>query len=150
MRRWGTSVGRSRRQRDDDEDRILPLINIVFLLLIFFMVVGRLSAGDPFEIQPPYSRSNGAPANEPTLVSIGEDGQLALNGALIAEDALLAQVGQLNVPEIRIKSDGRVEALRVVALMNQFRALGIQSVRLMTVPDMSGSDTGGALAGVAN
>ena len=30
-----------------EDDRILPLINVVFLLLIFFMLAGKLSASDP-------------------------------------------------------------------------------------------------------
>ena len=41
----------------NDEERILPLVNVVLLLLIFFMLAGRLAASDPFEIAPPRSAS---------------------------------------------------------------------------------------------
>ena len=45
------------RPRNEDE-RILPLINVVFLLLIFFMLAGRLSASDPFQVEPPRSSAD--------------------------------------------------------------------------------------------
>ncbi|MEM1344164.1 MAG: biopolymer transporter ExbD [Pseudomonadota bacterium] len=138
MRRMATRPGAifaKRRQRESDDERILPLINIVFLLLIFFMVVGRLSAADPFEIVPPRSASEGQPANEPLLIAIGAEGQLALNGALISEEALLARIaGDQTSNEVRLKSDGRVAAARVVALIEALRGIGVASVRLMTVP----------------
>ncbi|MEL6204188.1 MAG: biopolymer transporter ExbD [Pseudomonadota bacterium] len=135
-----------RRARGDEDERILPLINIVFLLLIFFMVVGRLSAADPFEIVPPRSESAGQPPNEPLLVSIGAEGQLALNGRLMEEAALIAEVtaarAGAEAAELRIKSDGRVSAIRVVALLERLRAEGVTSVRLMTVPAERGASPG--------
>ncbi|MEM7667827.1 MAG: biopolymer transporter ExbD [Pseudomonadota bacterium] len=117
-----------------DDDRILPLINVVFLLLIFFMVVGRLSASDPFEINPPESISQGAPATDDFLIAIGTEGALALNNELMEEDELIARIVAANPAQLRMKTDNNVEANRVIALMERLRASGISSVRLMTVP----------------
>lgn len=36
---------------------MLPLVNIVFLLLIFFMMAGAVSAPEPLKVQPPRSWS---------------------------------------------------------------------------------------------
>ncbi|MEO0993622.1 MAG: biopolymer transporter ExbD [Pseudomonadota bacterium] len=133
---WAPGRVRRHRKRIHDEDRILPLINIVFLLLIFFMAVGRLSATDPFRIDPPESQSTGAPATGPLLIAVGAEGQLALNGDVLDEATLLARVasGDGPVPEVRIKSDGGAEAVRVVALIERLRQTGVETVRLMTVP----------------
>ncbi|MEL6219907.1 MAG: biopolymer transporter ExbD [Pseudomonadota bacterium] len=137
---WAPGRVRRHRKRIHDEDRILPLINIVFLLLIFFMAVGRLSATDPFRIDPPESHSTGAPATGPLLIAVGAEGQLALNGDVLDEATLLARVasggvsGDGPVPEVRIKSDGGAEAVRVVALIERLRQSGVETVRLMTVP----------------
>ena len=46
---------------------LVPLINIVFLLLIFFMLTGTLKRSDIFDISPPES-STGADAEAPELV----------------------------------------------------------------------------------
>ena len=37
------------------DDRIMPLINIVFLLLIFFLVAGAIREVEPVEVDPPRS-----------------------------------------------------------------------------------------------
>ncbi|MEM9735909.1 MAG: biopolymer transporter ExbD [Pseudomonadota bacterium] len=121
------------RKPNRDDDRVLPLINIVFLLLIFFMVVGRLSASDPFEIVPPRSISQGPPPAEEILVSIGPAGELALNGEIMERADVLSAIGTAT-SEVRIKSDGRVDATFVVGLIETLRRQGVASVRLMTVP----------------
>ncbi|MEM6678577.1 MAG: biopolymer transporter ExbD [Pseudomonadota bacterium] len=148
------SMFAKRRDRGDEDERILPLINIVFLLLIFFMVVGRLSAADPFEIVPTTSASDGKPANEPMLIAIGPAAELALDGTLIDEEALFKQIEAAG-PEaqIRIKSDGRVAAAQVVALIERLRNSGIARVRLMTVPtreEALGAGVGAGAGGAAD
>ena len=127
------------RQRPKDEDeRILPLINIVFLLLIFFMVLGKISASDPFEISPVLSSSKGTPPVEPLLVQVGSKGELALNGAVMDELALVAAV-EAAIREdatalVRLKADGEADALFVVMLMERLRVAGVKGVRFMTAP----------------
>lgn len=124
------------RERDHD-DRILPLINIVFLLLIFFMVVGRLSAADPFELTPIHSASDEAPSVQSWLVQVGPRGQLALNGLVLTEPDLLEQLeaaaGSREALDVRIKSDNRAEATLVVALLAKLRSVGVVQAQLLTV-----------------
>ncbi|MEM1275974.1 MAG: biopolymer transporter ExbD [Pseudomonadota bacterium] len=133
------SFRKPRRQLSSD-DSILPLINVVFLLLIFFMVVGRLSASDPFEVIPPHSVNQGEPAQDDMLIAIGAEGELALNGEIITEDHLIAAVTAAKVGELRIKTDNRASALATVALIEELRGVGVASVRLMTVPELGGGD----------
>lgn len=125
---------RRRKRAMDNDERIMPLVNIVFLLLIFFMVVGRLSAADPFKVLPPESANEGPQATEDNLVLIGQDGRLALNGEILPEDALLAKLSDVRADELRVKADGRAEAVRVVAVIERLKTVGFVSVRLMTVP----------------
>jgi len=72
----------------DGDASVLPLINVVFLLLVFFMVAGRLSGGDPFEVTPPESGTEGPAATAPMRVLLAADGRLALGtwqGVALAE-----------------------------------------------------------------
>lgn len=134
---------RKRRRRDDEDERILPLINIVFLLLIFFMVVGQLSASDPFEIEPLRSDTADDIPSEPLMVQVSADGRVALNGDILEEEALLAAIRQTvaqgETPDIRIKADGAADAQAMVLLLRKLRGVGVESIRLMTVaPPPSG------------
>ncbi len=123
----------------NDEERILPLINVVFLLLIFFMLAGRLAASDPFEIAPPRSASEGPVATQDLLVLVGADGRLALDGEVLDEAALEAAVAERLSKDgdarVRLKADGRAEATDVVAVMELLRGAGVERLKLLTVPE---------------
>lgn len=125
------------RPRSDDE-RILPLINVVFLLLIFFMLAGRLAASDPFQIAPPHSASEGASAAQDLVVLIGADGRLALDGTIMDEAALQSALAdRLSAhkdTKLHLKADSRAEATRVVAVMELLRESGVEKLKLLTVP----------------
>ncbi len=122
-----------------DDERILPLINVVFLLLIFFMLAGRLAASDPFEIAPPRSASEGSAASPDMLVLVGADGRLALDGEILAEEALRAaaadRLSNDGDVRVRLKADGRAEATAVVAVMELLREAGVERLMLLTVPE---------------
>ncbi len=125
-----------------DEERILPLINVVFLLLIFFMLAGRLAASDPFEIAPPRSASEGPVENRDLMVLVGADGRLALDGAVMEEAALKAAIAERLAGDgearVRVKADGSAEATDVVAVMELLRAAGVRRVSLLTVSGGAG------------
>lgn len=126
------------RQRNDEE-RILPLINVVFLLLIFFMLAGRIAASDPFEVAPPRSTSEGAVEQRDMLVLIDAEGRLALDGEIMTEAALKEAVAERisgnRQARMRLKADGRAEAAGVVAVMQTLRETGVERLKLLTVPE---------------
>jgi len=127
---------RHERQRDG-EDHILPLINVVFLMLIFFMVAGHLTASDPFPIMPPRSAVDQHPDGDRILVQLGADGSIALDGQPVEADGLgdaiaAALAEHPNMP-LTLKADGTAEAVKVVEIMEQLRAAGLQKLTLMTV-----------------
>ena len=129
-------------RRANDDERILPLINVVFLLLIFFMLAGTLAALDPFEIAPPRSSSEGLDETREILVLVGADGRLALDGELVTEGAFGAALTErlegfeeTDGARVRLKADGQAEATRVVAVMEQLREVGVDRVILLTVPE---------------
>jgi len=127
------------RRPKNDEERILPLINVVFLLLIFFMLAGRLAASDLFEITPPRSASEGNPNQQDMLVLIDAEGRLALDGEVVSESDLKQTVADRldnnGRPSVRVKADGRADANGVVAIMETLREAGVTQLELLTVPD---------------
>jgi len=126
-----------RREQNDDE-RVLPLINVVFLLLIFFMVAGRLAASDQFSIEPPTSASDGQPS-QALLVLVGKDGRLAAGGERVElaglGDAVSRQLGERESNRVRVKADARIPATQVVAVMEQLRGTRVETIDLMTIPE---------------
>ncbi len=61
-------------------ETIVTLIDIVFFLLIFFMLMGRFDATSPFELSPPISANGDSLPSGGVTVSLAADGRLALDG----------------------------------------------------------------------
>ncbi|HKK37133.1 MAG TPA: biopolymer transporter ExbD [Paracoccaceae bacterium] len=120
----------------DGDASVLPLINVVFLLLVFFMVAGRLSGGDPFEVTPPESGTEGPAATAPMRVLLAADGRLALDGEAMGREALLTAVAaRLEAEpeaELRVKADGAAEGVALAALVADLAAAGVREARLVT------------------
>lgn len=109
------------------QEPMLPLINIVFLLLIFFMIAGSLQKLGPFEVDPPASQTaEGQP--EDTIVlwfsNTGEIGIDDLTGRLDRLSSMLP-ADYIGRP-VEIRADREVEGARVVRLLARLQELGIE------------------------
>lgn len=109
------------------------MINLVFLLLVFFMVAGRVLSPDGFDIEPP--QADRRPASDaPALLTVARDGRLAFAGMPVTEEALAARLdGWDGAAPLGIAVDARLEAKRLVALLERLRAAGIAEVELRTL-----------------
>lgn len=123
------------RKRHDDP--ILPLINIVLLLLIFFMLAGRIAATDPFDLKPPQSISEAGDDPELMIVQFGQGGEVAIDGEVIAieelDRALEARLSADPPSGARIKAHGAAAAPDVIELIARLGDAGIEDLKLMTV-----------------
>lgn len=87
---------------------MIPLINIVLLLLIFFLLAGRIDdARDRQEIRPPTSASEKSVLHPSVIVSLDIEDRLTLNGA----DVSFETVGP--ALEFALAGDGRRVALKI-------------------------------------
>lgn len=69
-------VGQSiQHKKPNQDDNLIPLINIVFLMLIFFMVAGHISESDPIKVQAPSSISDKQDKLEPMVIVVAADGR---------------------------------------------------------------------------
>ncbi len=125
------------RKQEEEPDTILPLINVVFLLLIFFIMTGALHAVDYFNVNPPSSSSQIQGSLDDTVILVGSDGRIAIDNKEVDEvdlqlsilDKLAANAGAA----VRIKADGRADAARVVEIMELIEAVGVGRVMLLTL-----------------
>ena len=123
----------------DTEENVLPLINIVFLLLIFFLVAGAITIPDLFYVEPPVSDSETAARPANTIVLIAADGQVSFQGKLIELDELYALASQIikakPLQPFKLKADGRASSARVISAMEILRNAGVQQTLLITTKD---------------
>ena len=110
--------------------QVLPLINVAFLLLIFFLIAGAVAPTDPFPVTLPVSDRGRPDARAAPEVLMRADGGLAFEGAPITEAALSARLGAGAAEVLRLRADGAVAAGKAIALMARLRALGIDRITL--------------------
>lgn len=108
-----------RPSRRDDEERILPLIYVVFLQLTFCMVAGRLSAPEPLAVMPPRSTSEVPAEPNAVVVRIDARGRMSLDGAPVRAGDLAAaladRLAQADAPlTVQLEADAASEASGIV------------------------------------
>lgn len=111
----------------------LPMINVVFLLLIFFLLSASIAPRAPFAVEPPQADLDLDSAYAPILF-LSAEGQLFFQGH--SNGAALA-VAASAVPEgshLTLRADANVPALTVARLLADIRAVGISQVQLVIRP----------------
>ncbi|MEO1044768.1 MAG: biopolymer transporter ExbD [Pseudomonadota bacterium] len=116
---------------------ITPLIDVVFILLVFFMLAGTIEKEDAFPVAPAQSGIDKRGDVKDFVILVSEDGKVALGDEPIARDQLTARIRQaLNEkPDglIQLKPDSEAEAKEVIAIMEDIRQAGAEYIVLLTV-----------------
>ncbi|MDG4721555.1 MULTISPECIES: ExbD/TolR family protein [Thalassospira] len=115
------------------QEPMLPLINIVFLLLIFFMIAGSLQKLGPFEVDPPASQTAEARPEDTIVLWFGKTGEIGIDDLTGDLDRLssMLPVDYIGRP-VEIRADRATEGTKVVALLKRLQELGVDKVQLMT------------------
>lgn len=118
------------------EEPVLPLVNIVFLLLIFFMLAGSLAAQDPVPAEPPRSSVEAQLSDRDLVIVLGADGALAVDGAAAARaelsPALEAALRDRPDRAVWLKADANADSLDVIVLLEALQDTGLERVQLVT------------------
>lgn len=120
---------------------LLPLINVVFLLILFVLIAGRPSTDQPPAIE--LAASTADTVHEPTALRIMLDSQNRLSlsaGAFVtASEAageiaarLAADGGAVDGASVEILADRRAEADALLRLRRALSRAGIGEIRLKT------------------
>ncbi len=111
-------------------ENIVPLINVVFLLLVFFMLTGTLSPVPPIDVDLPTAAGGSPSAGAPVLV-VSHTGTLALDGNPISPDDLSARLGE-RPGALEVRADARVPARILLPLLERLQQAGLERVDLVT------------------
>ena len=111
-------------------ENIVPMINVVFLLLIFFLMSAQIAPRDPFDIVLPDSESGRDTPAEDTLF-VSRQGALAFAGAT-GQAALRAIAARAQDEPLTIRADAGVPAATIAALLPQLAEAGVTQTLIAT------------------
>lgn len=125
-----------RRRPSGGDGNLIPLINIVFLLLIFFMVAGQITAITGAEVQPPESSSDKPLVLPPITLVLDSDNNLTIDGRAVTlntlADELAARQSPAAATNIAVKADQEATAAQLDAVLSVLRELGLGKVTLFS------------------
>jgi biopolymer transport protein ExbD len=124
------------------ELNLTPMIDMVFLLLIFFLVAGELAEEEEqaLDIKVPVA-SQAMPLTarpKELVVHISRDGRFMMSGQILSEQQLGAALQQAAASNpgrqtMIIRADGRATAQAIVTVVSLCNQAGIRDHRLKTV-----------------
>lgn len=109
-------------------ENIVPMINVVFLLLIFFLMTAQIVPAEPFEVTPPQTKGADV-APDAEILYVSAEGAIAF-GDLRDEFALSAFA---NLEQGMIRADAHLPAEKLAQILSALGQLGTIQISLITV-----------------
>ncbi len=114
---------------------MVPLINVVFLLLIFFVLTSTFRTIDPVDQQLPEADSGEAGITTETVLTVAADGSITVDGEAVGRDALPAALHAsvtANGGTLLVKAAQLASVSMLRDIMEEADAAGFRQVLLAT------------------
>ncbi len=130
------------RRSEDPEISLTPLIDVIFIILIFFVITTTFVPESGLEIRLPEADVTPSAERPDTLeLAIDADGQYFLEGKPLVNSqpvtvrrALEEKVAAGDRRPLTIRADGRTPHQAVVAALDAAGQVGIKQISIATVP----------------
>ncbi|MCX7065224.1 MAG: biopolymer transporter ExbD [Proteobacteria bacterium] len=129
-----------RRARNDVSVELVPLVDVVLVLLLFFMVSTTFIRQTELKVELPEAKAEAQQLDDAVIeVSISADGEYAVNGRLLVDNELAtlmralreAAAGDSN-KQLAINADSNARHQSVVRAMDAAGQLGLVHLRITT------------------
>ena len=118
------------------EFNIAPLIDIVFLLLIFFMLASEFTDFKTIDMATPINSDQDIESSKPLLVKLSSDGKIKIKEVLIDLSSLEKKVINLKKNQtdtkVIISTPEKTEINLLMKVMDVIRIGGIDNIALIT------------------
>ncbi len=129
------------RQSTDDESEIdlTPMLDVVFIMLIFFIVTASFVKESGLEVNRPESQKSDPSDIQNIVVSVSASGEIWLNDRRIDIRAVRANIEQLRAEEpkaaVIVKAHNKAKTEVYAAVIDAAKEAGASGVSLTTTED---------------
>ena len=125
-----------RRKRARNSMSITPLVDVVFLLLLFFDLTLHFSPEEAISVELPTSSSAKQQSETEIILTVTPEGVIRLNGKDVPSQSLETELASLRKIDekqaVQVRADQEVEVGKLVAIIDAIRNAGFQYFDLMT------------------
>ena len=122
-----------------EEPNITPMLDVVFILLIFFIVTANFIKDPGLEINRPDSETAEITENAAILIAIGPAGEIYMDGRRIDVRQVKANVIRLMAENpqgaVVMQADKKATAEKIIAVMDEVREAGVIDISIASEPN---------------
>ena len=123
---------------EEEEINITPMLDVVFILLIFFIVTANFIKEPGLEVNRPDSETAEPTENAAILIAVGYAGEIYMDGRRIDKRQVKANVVRLLAENpqgsVVIQADEKATADTIMAVMDGAREAGVYNISLASEP----------------
>jgi len=114
------------------EINMTPFVDIVLVILIIFLLTATVMMPRTFSIALPQATQAEKPEKVPVIISINREGQIAINGVRVIQDAEFEQVFQCHQQDKEsqaiIAADKETRHGRLMEVIDRLKCLQVQRI----------------------
>ena len=135
MRRTAISAA----ARDEESEiNLTPMLDVVFIMLIFFIVTANFIKEPGLEVNRPDAETSTIQENAAILIAIGANDDIWIDGRRVDVRQVKANVTKLlaDNPQgsVVVQADERATADAIIKVMDQTREAGVYAISLASEP----------------
>ena len=123
---------------EEEEINITPMLDVVFILLIFFIVTANFIKEPGLDVIRPDSETAEPTENAAILIAVGNAGEIYMDGRRIDKRQVKANVVRLLAENpqgsVVIQADEKATADTIMAVMDGAREAGVYNISLASEP----------------
>ena len=123
---------------EEEEINITPMLDVVFILLIFFIVTANFIKEPGLEVNRPDSETAEPTENAAILIAVGNAGEIYMDGRRIDKRQVKANVVRLLAENpqgsVVIQADEKAVADTIIKVMDGAREAGVNAISLASEP----------------
>ncbi|TNC92195.1 biopolymer transporter ExbD [Thalassolituus sp.] len=133
MRRSFSNLNQAEAEGEID---ITPMLDVVFIMLIFFIVTASFVKESGIEVNRPDASTAQAKPRANILIAINENDEIWINKRRVDESQVRANIERLHAENpqgtVVIQADEEAKTRKLVAVMDAARQAGVYDVSLAT------------------
>ena len=129
-------MGRFSRSDEESDINLTPMLDVVFIMLIFFIVTATFIKQAGIEIYRPAALTSVQKPTVSVLVAIGENGDIWIDKKKVDTTAIRAHIERLHAENPKgglvVQADKAAKTEKVMAVLSAARAAGLTEVAIST------------------
>tara|TARA_B100001057_G_scaffold446398_1_gene484909 strand:- start:175 stop:573 length:399 start_codon:yes stop_codon:yes gene_type:complete len=125
---------RTKQKREYDDDGLLPLVNIIFLLLIFFMIAGVIEKRFlKDDIEPPIVKLTKFENKDITKIFIDKNNIITLEDKITTIENMNKDIGSKKSKDFVIIADKSLFVKDIIKILNKLHENDIKNIKLLSI-----------------